>query len=79
VRIFEVTLALGLMGQIFYPKTFDWPTLSYKKDWWILDLAYEAGADYLVTRDKKVLTAGNSLGFEVLTPPEFLKELEQNS
>jgi predicted nucleic acid-binding protein len=67
------------MGQIFYPKMLDWPTLRDRKDWWILDLAYEAGADFIVTRDKKVLTAGTVLGFEVLTPPEFLKELEQNS
>jgi predicted nucleic acid-binding protein len=64
------------MGQIFSPKMLDWSTLSDKKDWWILDLAYAAGADYIVSRDKKVLTACRTLGFEVLTPPEFLKELE---
>jgi putative PIN family toxin of toxin-antitoxin system len=79
VRIFEVTLALGMMGQIYYPQRFDWPTLRDMKDWWLLDLAYEAGADYLVTRDKKVLTAGRQLGFEVLTPPQFLEELEKSA
>lgn len=75
VRVFEVTLALGIMGQIYYPQMLDWPTLRDVKDWWLLDLAYEAGADYIVSRDKKVLSAGKQLGFEVLKPPEFLEEL----
>jgi putative PIN family toxin of toxin-antitoxin system len=77
VRIFEVTLALGIMGQIYYPQQLDWPTLRDVKDWWLLDLAYEAGADYIVTRDKKVLSAGKQLGFDALTPPQFLEELEK--
>jgi putative PIN family toxin of toxin-antitoxin system len=79
VRVFEVTLALGIMGQIYYPQMLDWPTLRDVKDWWLLDLAYEAAVDYIVTRDKKVLSAGKQLGFNVLTPTQFLEEFEKNT
>ncbi|MGL4611957.1 MAG: hypothetical protein ACRCYY_20155 [Trueperaceae bacterium] len=73
---FKVTLGLSVIGKIFYPKQLDWPTLRDKKDWWIFDLAYEASVDFIVSRDKKVLSAGNTLGFKVLTLANVLKELE---
>lgn len=78
VRAFEVALALGLMGQLFHPKRLDWPSLQDPKDGWVLDLAFESGADYLVTRDKHLLNAGKKLGFQTITPPELLQELESH-
>jgi len=76
VRAFEVALALGLMGQLFHPKRLDWPSLQDPKDAWLLDLAFEASADYLVSRDKHLLEVSKKLGFRTVTPPELLYDLK---
>lgn len=75
VRAFEVALAIGLMGMLYRPKRLDWPSLRDPKDGWVFDLAFEAGADFIVTRDAHVLEAGRALGFEARTPPEVVREL----
>jgi putative PIN family toxin of toxin-antitoxin system len=75
-RVFRVGLALGMMGNLYRPKRYDWTSLSDPKDWWLLDLAFAAEADYIVTRDKKVLLADNKLGFTALAPPQVLKFLK---
>jgi putative PIN family toxin of toxin-antitoxin system len=73
VRAFEVALALGLMGRLYRPRKLDWPSLRDPKDGWVLDLAYDAGADIIVTRDKHLFRVASSLGFEVWTPPKLLE------
>ncbi len=75
-RVFRAGLTLGLMGTLYRPERYDWTSLSDLKDWWLLDLAFAAEADYIVTRDKKVLSAANKLGFTALTPPQLLKFLK---
>ena len=75
-RIFRAGLMIGLEGKLYRPKRLDWDSLSDKKDWWMLDLAFDSGADFIVTRDKKVLKAANASGFVALKPPEFLKQLQ---
>ena len=77
VRAFEVALAVGLMGTLYHPKRLDWPSLRDPKDGWVFDLAFEAGADFIITRDTHVLDAGRTLGFEVKTPPEVVHHLRQ--
>jgi putative PIN family toxin of toxin-antitoxin system len=75
-RVFRAALSIGLMGALYHPPRFTWPSLMDEKDWWLLDLAYEAKANYIISRDKKVIKAGRKLGFVVETPPSFLKILE---
>lgn len=77
VRAFEVALALGLMGELFHPKRFDWPSLNDPKGGWLLDLAFESGADFLVSRDKHLLKVAKELGFRAATPPEVLEHFKQ--
>ncbi len=72
-RLVRAALTVGVMGALYQPTRFDWPSMSDQKDWWMLDLAFEAGADLIVTRDKKVLRAAAKLGFKAVTPPEFLR------
>ncbi len=72
-RLMRAALTVGVMGALYRPTRFDWPSLTDQKDWWMLDLAFEAGADLIVTRDKKVLRAAAKLGFQAVTPPEFLR------
>jgi putative PIN family toxin of toxin-antitoxin system len=78
-RVFRAALSIGLMGALYHPTRFNWPSLVDEKDWWLLDLAYEAKANYIVSRDKQVIKAGRTLGFKVVTPPELIKILEASN
>lgn len=77
-RTFAVALDIGTMGILCYPRKYDWPTLPDPKDRWLLDLAYESDADYVVTRDSHLLERASTLGelgFAVLTPSDLLRRL----
>jgi uncharacterized protein len=76
-RAFRAGLTLGLMGELFRPERLDWTSLKDRKDWWMLNLAYASGADFIVTRDRVVIKAATSLGFDVVTPPELLAVLRR--
>lgn len=56
-------------------KKLEWPTLTDKKDWYLLDLLYHSQADALFTRDKSVLKTGKVLDIPVFHP----RELQQNN
>lgn len=73
-RTFRVALDIGVMGTKYRPRRYDWPSLVDPKDGWMLDLAWEARADYIITRDGHLRT---ELPFpiEVLTPPQLLSLL----
>lgn len=73
-RAFEVASALWTHASLYQPRRHDWPSLGDVKDWWILDLAHESGADYIVAWDEDLNAAGD-LGFEVVTPPQLLARL----
>ena len=45
------------------------------KDYWMLDLAYASGADFVVTWDPRLLDHEVPLPVEVVTPARFLEEL----
>jgi predicted nucleic acid-binding protein len=64
------------MGELYWPRRQDWPSLVDQKDWWALDLAWASEADFIVTRDKAILRAGKKLKLAVLEPPELLAILE---
>lgn len=74
-RLVRAALTVGVMGALYRPPKFDWPSLSDPKDWWMLDLAFESGADAIITRDNKVLKVAAKLGFQAITPPELLRLL----
>jgi putative PIN family toxin of toxin-antitoxin system len=69
-RAFTMGLDLGLHGDLFRPDRLDWPSMKDRKDWYVLDLAFDSGADYLVTRDRGFDAVLDY--FEVLTPPQLL-------
>lgn len=74
-KAFRIAFALGYMGASYRPTRHDWPSIPDSKDWWLLDLAFESGADAIVTWDTRHLGPARPLGFEVLTPSEFLGTL----
>ena len=71
-RAVRISLVLAYMGRAYRPRKHDWPSIPDRKDWWILDLALESGADHIVTWDTRHLARARSLGFDVLEPPAFL-------
>ncbi len=78
VRTFEIALDIGIMGVLYHPRKYDWRIVPDPKDRWLLDLAFESRADYIVTRDRHFLDIESDLaelGFAVLTPPDLLHEL----
>jgi len=82
-RAFAVGLDIGVMGKLFRPRRYDWPTLPDPKDRWVLDLAYEAGssesrAPYVVTHDGHFLDRRQrfeAMGFRIVTPEQLLDEV----
>lgn len=72
---FRVALVLAYMGKDHRPVRHEWPGIPDREDWWLLDLAFESGADFIVTWNDGHLGPARSLGFEVLAPPELLREL----
>ncbi len=74
-RAFRAALNLAMMGTLYHPRQLDWPNLRDPNDAWILDLALESEANYIVTRDKGVLRDAPKSSFEVLTPSEFFRRV----
>ncbi len=82
VRAFEIALDIGTMGILYHPRKYDWRIMPDPKDRWLLDLAFESRADHIVTRDRHFLDIESDLaelGFAVLTPPDLLRGLADES
>ena len=77
VRAFEIALDIGYMGFMYHPRRLDWPSLRDPKDGWIFDLAYTAGADFIVSWDHAVMDAAEALGFVALFPDSLVDLLHQ--
>lgn len=73
-RAFEVALDLAFMGQHYHPQRYDWPSVPDPKDYWMLDLAFAAEADSIVTWDPHLLDHEIPLPVEIVTPARFLEE-----
>lgn len=70
-RAFGIALELAYAAEHYLPRPYDWPSIQDRKDHWLLDLAFEAGADHIVTRDGH-LDPARSLGFSVITDSQLL-------
>lgn len=51
------------------------PVAPDPDDDFLIDLAVEAGADFIITYNKKDLQAASIFGIKVVTPNEFLQEV----
>lgn len=71
-RAVHIALVLAYMGRAYRPPKHDWPSIHDRKDWWLLDLALESGADHIVTWNMDHLSPARALGFDVLEPPALL-------
>ncbi len=76
-RAFEVALDLAFMGRHHRPRRHDWPSVPDVKDYWMLDLALAAEADFIVTWDPHLLDYEVPLPVEIVTPARFLEQLRR--
>ncbi|GAA5504092.1 hypothetical protein Dxin01_03860 [Deinococcus xinjiangensis] len=68
-QAFAAASQLLMLGEYHAPvPSYSWPSLTDKKDWFLLDLLYHSEADALISRDKRVLEAGVALGLPVREP-----------
>ncbi len=77
-KAFSAALDLGVMGFLHRPRRLDWPSVADKEDWWMLDLALDSEADFIVTWDHHLLDATIPLDVEVLAPPGLLARIERS-
>lgn len=81
-RAVAIALDVGMAGNLYQPRRYDWPTVRDPKDGWLLDLAYESGAEHVVTDDPHLIgqrPALEELGFSIIAPPELVRRLAQSS
>jgi predicted nucleic acid-binding protein len=76
-RAFEVALDLAFVGRHHRPQRRDWPSVPDPKDYWMLDLALAAEADFVVTWDPHLLDYEIPLPVEIATPARFLEQLRR--
>lgn len=74
-RALRYGLDIGTMGHMYRPTRYDWPSVKDRKDGWMLDLAWAARADCIVTRDPHLTDATMPFPVEVLDPRELLARL----
>ncbi len=74
-RAFEVALDLGLMGELYTPAGHEWPSIPDPGDYWIPDLAWESGADFVVSGDPHLHGIELPFPVEVVTSTEFVGRL----
>lgn len=77
-RAFEVALDLAFMGRHHRPQRYDWPSVPDPNDYWMLDLALAAEADFIVTWDQHLLDHEIPLPVAIATPDRFLEELRHH-
>jgi putative PIN family toxin of toxin-antitoxin system len=67
-RAFRIALDIGYMGHIHHPTRYNWPSIEDPNDGWMLDLAWEARADCIVSRDPHLTRADLPFPVWVLEP-----------
>jgi putative PIN family toxin of toxin-antitoxin system len=74
-RALMAAMDLWSHGKLYYPTKIDWPTVLDRKDHWVLDLAWEAEADYIVSEDTHLTGPTMPFPVEVCESGELLDAL----
>ena len=74
-RAFRAAIDLWSHGTLFHPDRLDWPTVVDRKDHWVLDLAWAATADFIISLDPDLTEPTMPFPVEVLEPDELLARL----
>ena len=74
-RAFRAAIDLWSHGTLLHPARLDWPTVVDRKDHWVLDLAWAATADFIISLDPDLTEPTMPFPVEVLEPDELLTRL----
>lgn len=74
-KAFGIAMDLWAHGTLHHTTRRDWPSISDPDDGWMLDLAFDAGAECIVTWDHHILDADRPFPVEVIEPPQLLARL----
>ncbi len=74
-RAFRAAIDLWSHGTLLHPDKLDWPTVIDRKDHWVLDLAWAATADFIISLDPDLTEPTMPFPVEVLEPDELLSRL----
>lgn len=75
-RALVAAMDLWSHGTLYQPTKIDWPTVLDRKDHWLLDLAWEARADFIVSWDRHLTGIGKMpFPVEVSQPDDLLNAL----
>jgi predicted nucleic acid-binding protein len=66
------------MGRHHHPQRHDWPSVPDPIDYWMLDLALAAEADFIVTWDQHLLGREIPLPVGTVTSDRLLEELRRD-
>jgi putative PIN family toxin of toxin-antitoxin system len=75
-RAFRIAMDLWAHGALYHPTRRDWPSIPDPDDGWMLDLAFEATADYIISWDSHLTYSTMPFPVEVKTPSVFLWDLD---
>jgi predicted nucleic acid-binding protein len=74
-RAFKTAMDLWSHGTLYHPTRIDWPTVVDRKDHWVLDLAWVAQADFIVSLDEHLTAPTMPFPVEVLEPDQLVARL----
>jgi putative PIN family toxin of toxin-antitoxin system len=72
---FEACMDLWSHGALYHPFRLDWPSITDKEDYWVLDFAWAAKVDYVVSLDPHLTTVTLPMQIEVLEPYQVIGRL----
>jgi putative PIN family toxin of toxin-antitoxin system len=72
---FEAAMDLWSHGSMYHPFRVDWPSIPDREDYWVLDLAWAARVDYIVSLDPHLTMAPLPMPIEVLMPYQLIGRL----
>ena len=74
-RAFVTATDLWIHGTLYHPMRIDWLTVVDLEDHWVLDLAWAAEADFIITLDSHLTKPTMPFPVEVVEPVDLLARL----
>ena len=72
---FDACMDLWSHGALYHPFRLDWPSITDNEDYWVLDFAWAAKVDYVVSLDPHLTTVTLPMQIEVLEPYQVIGRL----
>lgn len=74
-RAIRTVIDLFTLGRKLSPTRYPWPSVTDEKDHWMLDLAWEAKAAYIISEDSHLSGVAMPFNVEILSAREAMEKL----